>query len=87
MKPSVAIAVVLVIVLACCSIFGWWLAREFFQRELDQYDRARLAADILNARAAAPDGGGGGGNGAAAGQASAPDPAPDSPPAAPPAAA
>ncbi|KAF7504403.1 hypothetical protein GJ744_002269 [Endocarpon pusillum] len=88
MKRSLVIAVLLFTLLPGCTFLGWWLARKFFQEELERYDRGRLAADILNARAAAaPNGGGGGagggggegGNGAAA--AAAPDPAPASPPA------
>ncbi|ERF68626.1 hypothetical protein EPUS_07187 [Endocarpon pusillum Z07020] len=100
MKRSLVIAVLLFTLLPGCTFLGWWLARKFFQEEFDRYDRGRLVADILNARAAAaPNGGGGaggnggggeGGNGAAAAAAPpapAPEPAPEPEPAPPPAAA
>ena len=54
MKQALTIAVIFLILLPGCSFLGWWLSKKWMQAQLDDYDRARLAADVLNAQAPAP---------------------------------
>jgi uncharacterized protein YneF (UPF0154 family) len=62
MKAGLTILVLFLTLLPGCTFLGWWLSKKWLQAQLDDYDRATLAADVLNAQAAA---GGGNGNGAA----------------------
>ncbi len=60
MKQALIILVLFLTLLPGCAILGWWLSKKWLQGRLDEYDRAVLAADVLNAQGLA-----GGGNGAA----------------------
>lgn len=54
MKQALIIAVIFLTLLPGCSFLGWWLSKKWMQAQLDGYDRARLAADVLNAQGPAP---------------------------------
>ena len=61
MNQALTIAVLVLTLVPGCAFLGWWLSKKWLQAQLDDYDRARLAADVLNAQRAA-----GGGDVAAA---------------------
>jgi hypothetical protein len=64
MKAGLTILVLFLTLLPGCAFLGWWLSKKWLQTQLDDYDRATLAADVLNARAAAGEGNGNGAVGA-----------------------
>lgn len=53
MKPGLVILVLSLTLVPACAIFGWWFSKKWLQRQVDEYDRARLTADALNAQAEA----------------------------------
>lgn len=69
MKPSLVIFVLFITIGPICTCIGLWLAKNYIQRRINQYDQAKLVADRLNAQAeqAVGGGGNGGGNGRANG--------------------
>jgi predicted permease len=52
MKQTVVIVFLFIALVLGCSLLGWWFAKKFLQRQVDDFDRARTAADILNTQAA-----------------------------------
>lgn len=53
MKQGLVILVLFLTLGPGCAYLGWWLSKKWLQAQLDEYDRAALAAEVVNARAAA----------------------------------
>jgi hypothetical protein len=58
MKQGLVILVLFLTLVPACALVGWYIGKNLLQKQLDDYDRARLTADAINARRANQEGNG-----------------------------